>query len=233
MDKMLHEQLVDWVDQSEKEGRFPTTVAVSETRDKGLIASAAMADKEERNFFMYLAEQINEQYIPRPRFEDGEFVQWNDESIDWIETKFGRPHSIDWTFNAVDNKGAPLAYARNSNEVRAVADVTEDGFVKRKHPKALDADGVEIKVGDTVWSTDPSTLYSCTVTEILNRSLIMIEWEDGQTDRCSAEAVTHKEPDSLEKLREDVDCMLRNLECDTDTADEIERRFFALIERGA
>lgn len=39
--------------------------------------------------------------------------------------------------------------------------------------------------------------------------------------------------DSLEKLRDDIDCYMRDCALDTDTIDEFERRFTALIERGA
>lgn len=39
--------------------------------------------------------------------------------------------------------------------------------------------------------------------------------------------------ESLEMLRDDVDSLLRDCACDTDTADSIERRFTAIIERGA
>lgn len=66
-------------------------------------------------------------------------------------------------------------------------------------PKVLDADGVEIKVGDTVWCIDTGTKLK----------VISQDCEDG-TLLCSndfiydPDVLTHKEPDSLEKIYHDM-----------------------------
>lgn len=208
MDKMLHERLRDHVkrDGLDFDGKGYSLVLWS-------FEAEALADEIERF------------YIPRPRFEDGEPVQWDDESIDWNTAV-----NVPFYFNAIDNDGIPLALGHDTYRE---AQMTEDGFVKRKErPKILDCDGNVIEIGDTVWCLT-NGLQKGKVRYIYSYG-VQVEWEDGyRSDGVNPDNLTHKGPDSLEKLREDVDCMLRNLECDTDTADEIERRFFALIERGA
>lgn len=56
-------------------------------------------------------------------------------------------------------------------------------------------------------------------------------YTDISSTTCSGDMPTHQEVDSLEKLRDDIDCYMRDCALDTDTIDEFERRFTALIER--
>ena len=176
-----------------------------------------------------LADEIEKYYIPRPRFEDGEPVQRTDK-VDWENLRDYHPQSP-WMITAIRNDGRPIATA--GDKVVAVANITDDGFVKRPEPKALDADGVEIKVGDTVYDT--SNGKALKVTEVLKSSVGVI----GELGCGSilAEHITHREPDSLEKLRDDMaeyktDTHFAELKTEH-TFGEFIDRLTAIMERGA
>lgn len=87
----------------------------------------------------------------------------------------------------------------------------EDGErVKRPAPKVLDADGVPIEVGDTVWATYDGRRHIVIAVcsdgslhpEMLTNDGCMVEYEEGLWD--FAKKVTHEQPDSWEKLEEDA-----------------------------
>lgn len=92
--------------------------------------------------------------------------------------------------------------------------VGEDGFltgfkpgerVKRPAPEVLDADGVEIKVGDTVWHH--SGFAHGVVTSIDAGSLMgTVRYVNGGVEfRDAAKDLTHTRPDSWERLEEDAE----------------------------
>lgn len=88
-----------------------------------------------------LADEIERYYIPRPRFEDGEPVQFGDEyqADNGTTNELNQLHCFE------------QGYVLNRKGKRASIKAGE--FVKRPTPKVYDADGVEIKAGDTVWSS--------------------------------------------------------------------------------
>lgn len=77
--------------------------------------------------------------------------------------------------------------------------------VKRPAPKVLDADGVEIKVGDTVWHH--SGFAHGVVTSIDAGSLMgTVRYVNGGVEfRDAAKDLTHTSPDSWERLEEEAD----------------------------
>ncbi len=78
--------------------------------------------------------------------------------------------------------------------------------VKRPVLKVLDADGVEIKVGDTVWHCNG--IASGVVTSIDADSLMNTTRyvdESGTEFRNAARNLTHTRPDSWERLEEDAE----------------------------
>lgn len=170
----------------------------------------------------------------------------------------------------------------------------KDEFVKRPAPKVLDADGVEIKVGDTVYPTygiyqgilsnvldadDEAAIlidvgnsfekYARTalthelpvfdangerickgdtvwdldsgerlhVEEFVNRECGLVQCsneEDGDCEDHDARRLTHREPDSLEKLRDDLYTLAARDDGDIEVEIVIfADRLTALIERGA
>ena len=86
--------------------------------------------------------------------------------------------------------------------------------VKRPAPKVLDADGVEIKAGDTVWHEDGSEQ----LVEEMNR--YGVRCFDGDKRRTfDPKYLTHTRPDSWERLEEDAakePCDYFGVECDDD-----------------
>lgn len=73
--------------------------------------------------------------------------------------------------------------------------------VKRPVQSVLDADGVEIKVGDTVWTLDG---LEGVVTKVENGAAY-IAYESDYAQREEADNLTHTRPDSWERLEEDAE----------------------------
>lgn len=126
-----------------------------------------------------------------PKFEDGEYVWFGDE--------------VDGLRGGIDNIDL---YERTTNlydvDVNLIMSFGER--LKRPAPKVLDADGVEIKVGDTVWFKGNPRPYA------------VVEVKDGSVrlhskTYCSEESattvltdiLTHIAPDSWERLEEDAE----------------------------
>ena len=79
--------------------------------------------------------------------------------------------------------------------------------VKRPAPEVLDADGVPIKVDDTVWHEDGSELHVIGFGDVQDgETMLVAEYAAGPTKwgevRCLS--VTHTRPDSWEQLEEDA-----------------------------
>lgn len=86
--------------------------------------------------------------------------------------------------------------------------------VKRPVQSVLDADGVEIKVGDTVWYWDlygRDFSYKATVAGFceyslgLDGPLATLKDEEGKTWHIDTKKITHVQPDSWERLEEDAE----------------------------
>lgn len=168
-----------------------------------------------------LADEIERYYIPRPRFEDGEPIEWHEKDIVWDNGKR-------YKFNAVTAGGRPLAYA--GNKLFAGAELNDDGFVKRPSPKVLDADGVEIKVGDTMWRVSDGLKMKVIAVgkEALDQSCEVLTEIDGNGPyHYNGKELTHKEPDSLLNLLKDME----DLQEIDDVIPEWVDRLTALIER--
>lgn len=151
MEKLLHERLREWAPDGYK----------SFTGDDMLA----------------LADEIERCYIPRPRFEDGEPIKAGDD-ID---------RGTVWTF-VVTDEGKWVVNLTNGDGFNQ--DKYGD-YLKRPQPKVLDADGVEIKVGDTVWDNNGREL---TVTGFMGEVGI-VEVRDGTRLTCCMNTLlTHKEP---------------------------------------
>lgn len=86
-----------------------------------------------------------------PRFEDGEPVSIGDEVVDEAEEIVYRVSEIAFS----DGYGTCLRYEdqRDGNSYNFIDGLEPGEHVKRPAPKVLDADGVEIRVGDTVCGT--------------------------------------------------------------------------------
>lgn len=184
MKKLLHERLREW----------------SESGEPFHILGEREGYDGYWDFLSRLADEIERYYIPRPRFEDGEPVELFDSAV--TKTK-GETEQI--TRIAFTKSGFYFNSSRDNVKRYEYGEP-----VKRPSPKVLDADGVEIKVGDTVWAIDNPTekwkvieihpkmpylrLRKITVDQKLNHTWCWVK----------SDCFTHKEPDSLEKLRDEM-----------------------------
>ncbi len=121
-----------------------------------------------------------------PRFEDGEPVWFGDE-VDGLR---GGIDNIDLYDGAV-NIASDLDHMHLSFGER----------VKRPVQSVLDADGVEIKVGDTVWTLDG---LEGVVTKVEDGAAY-IAYESDYAQCEDAANLTHTRPDSWERLEEDAE----------------------------
>lgn len=134
------------------------------------------------------AERALPEGVEWPRFEDGEMVKFGDE----VEFEGEAAKVLDVAFSVV-RFSLGVSTATTSGRVYGFLGEPE----KRPAPKVLDADGVPIKVGDTVWAT----YNGC-----------MVEYEEGLWD--FAKKVTHEQPDSWILWCEDLDMAVKAGEVD-------------------
>lgn len=144
-----------------------------------------------------------------PRFEDGEYVWFGDA----VEVHHGGAiivEAIEFTRGAVcvkdaaDGDWGTSMYAMHP--------------LKRPAPKVLDADGVEIKVGDTVWDGGIEMTVMSLVGELPGHVATRSE-NPPVMHSITPEILTHARPDSWERLEEDAEkeaCDYFGVECDDD-----------------
>lgn len=216
--KLLHERLRDYVDYW-YEGK---TLSINgETH--GLLLSKEASD---------LAAEIERFYIPRPRFEDGEPV------LKGCEVEGGVVHTIcvsDTGFELIDADGNYLA------------DLTSGEMVKRPS-KVLDADGVPIEADDIVYRIgDPRRLkvadphyakfdnYCIVECVVLDDGRHLGDYPDADAVTYAASKLTHKEPNSLEKLLERMEDYAQKNEgyIDGSKVGDFSKELRAIMERGA
>lgn len=203
MKKLLHEQLRDG------DGRFIS------------FEVGSYGFRYHRDIAEVFADEIEKYYIPRPRFEDGEPVQFGDK-VYYDENRDAIIECIE-----VFDDGS---YSMNCDQIACIEGNAGEP-VKRPAPKVLDADGVEIKVGDTVY----------TLTSDIKFEVLLIDTNfDGETiiqtdaGRYKPNQLTHKEPDNLERIISEMQNETWNrLEVTSNKVEGWINRLSALIKRGA
>lgn len=152
-----------------------------------------------------------------PRFEDDELVKFGDE----FETPLSTVKVLDIKFSRnvmlfCDNDGRPYSHPYGEP-------------VKRPEPEVLDADGVPIKVGDTVWTTYLGTKIK--VAKIHRDNVYSIESEDADefSGWYKANELTHRKPDTQEAINTEA-VRIANL-VETDCFTEVLDGINALLER--
>lgn len=217
MKKLLHERLREAAD-CEHDDLYASNVICA---DYGMRTCASVS--AEATLFRELADEIEKYYIPRPRFEDGEPVQIGDVFIQKCVNE-----EVE-----LDKIGIVLFTKDGLNMVWFPGEV-----VPRPEPKVLDADCVEIKVGDTVWGK-----YSGVEHEVLGfdtcDGLLCVSIRNVKTGSTGGESpnlITHREPDSIKKAVGDLGELLNFPMCDDiklDKVEEVYNRLTALVERDA
>lgn len=147
-----------------------------------------------------IADEIEKYYIPRPRFEDGEPVQ----DSDLIEIGECAVCCVymdgSWLFNPDKYEDERNPKPWDEQEGR------QCDFIKRPEPKVLDAEGVEIKVGDVVWPINNPEMKMVVdnFQRIYGQDMTANCEFEGEYYNFDVDKLTHREPDSLEKLRDDI-----------------------------
>ena len=130
-----------------------------------------------------------------PKFEDGEPVMIGDEATSNKNQRF--------TVKRIEFRHGKWMLNDSVTEGHYLNGKSGEPF-KRPAPKVLDADGVEIKVGDTVWHH--SGFAHGVVTSIDAGSLMgTVRYVNGVVEfRDAAKDLTHTCPDSWERLESDA-----------------------------
>ena len=137
--------------------------------------------------FNAIADRIEREYVPLPRFEDGEPVKVGDLVL-WNDREAKRVKDIKVEVQLEGSCG------------------TYSSVLKRPAPEVLDADGVPIKVGDVVYFVDNAEAFDVLGVESDGDELVHIGRNDGtSTDAwVSPGELTHKQPDTLERIEADA-----------------------------
>ncbi len=126
-----------------------------------------------------------------PKFEDGEYV-WFGDVVDGVNAR---------SFAFVENG----VMVTNLTSVPAYGEFRSYGEpFKRPAPKVLDADGVEIKVGDTVWDDDGVEMTVMSLVGELPGHVTTHSKNPPATYSINPKRLTHTHPDSWEQLEEDA-----------------------------
>lgn len=152
---------------------------------------------------MGIANELRERALPDgvewPRFEDGELVKVGDEVE--FEGETMRVFSVAFNFN-----GWVLWCARESFDGRLCGSYGE--LVKRPTSKVLGADGAPIEVGDTVYLRSNGRKGEVTgFYEEDGVTWVAVSYElrsDRMTVNTECKALSHKRPDSWERLEQDA-----------------------------
>lgn len=170
-----------------------------------------------------LLAEIEREYLPRPRFEDGELVREGDTiCIDGM-----LPLKVHW-YSVRSDGLTVFSIPTSSRQIKT------GERVKRPEPEVLDADGVPINVGDVVWFVESVDYFD--VLGIESNGDVHIGRDDGtSTDAWAAPSdLTHKQPDSLELVETDIAewCIDHAVKGGIVPVNEWVERIKALLERG-
>lgn len=133
-----------------------------------------------------------------PRFEDGEPVMVGDEATSNENKRF--------TVKRIEFRHRKWMLNDSVTE-RHYLNGKFAERVKRLAPKVLDADGMEIKVGDSMYvaNNGDGPYIVCDIDENIDR--IELFWHENRNEKLfiAANRLTHIAPDSWERLEEDAE----------------------------
>lgn len=179
MKKLLHERLRNWA----KEYPYSQLTAAN---DLGCSPYEHID-----SVFLAIASEIEEYYDPKPRDPEGNPVHKDMEVDGGVVSHWNVSEDGSWTI--FDNDYEEIQCGDKNEPIRM------------PEPKVLDADGVEIKVGENRFSIQHG--HEVIVNQVSPDYCICSQLGNGCTLGSSGykpSDLTHREPDSLEKLREDM-----------------------------
>ncbi len=218
MEKLLHERLREWA------GEPYSTESVRGHYDENDGRVNPMS-----RVFAKMSDEIERYYIPRPRFEDGEPVQFGDEAQ--VRDDLGEVCKM--VFNEGGCEEVMIGFEYDSSASHYM--VVDGEFVKRPAPKVLDADGVSICEGDAVWDKETGERLTVVSPWSYTKDGTVVTCKDGGPGELhyKPEELTHREPDSLEKLRDDLMAAHESWDGDPNKLVDYADRLTALMERSA
>lgn len=195
MEKLFHERLREAIVACERD-----------------LTTALIVEGEEYWFSVYkdeaeiIANEVEKYYIPRPRFEDGEPLQFDDKIVHPKTNEVVTIYSMHafndgcWclTFKESDNP----CYYLSANE-----------YVKRPQEKIVDINGIKVEEGDIVWSTVDNR-KGVVREQLKGYRLVTVEWDNGNKGLYAGDELTHVDPKLtiLEKVIEEMeryeDCII-------------------------
>lgn len=274
MNKLPHEKLREWAEESENSGSYTSTIMSVELHPE------MNCEPAERQSFLDLADEIEEVYIPRSEHEEeikriveaqcggygctpsphhiiktyaeskGMPMEDGESISKWLDKRFIKRHATKiYDADDVEIKVGDTIYNVNIGTSVTVVGFTNNGRIEWRNSRGgsgtwlpkqathdkpvFNAEGERIKVGDTVWDTRSNKQY--TVQDV-RPGLITLDKSICPHHTVSPEHLTNREPDSLEKLRDDILDLAAD-DRDASFMDEALHgyadRLTALIERGA
>lgn len=176
-----------------------------------------------RDAMSALADDIEKYYGPKPRDPEGNPVHKDMEVEGGVVKHWSVSEDGSWTI-----------FDDDYEEIQCG---NKDEPIRLPEPKILDADGVEINVGDTVWLTTSGKklrVDGFTPWKYVRCSNPEIDGDHEAGLNFAPESLTHREPDSLEKLLDDIDIYVRNgWNISQPKAEEFASRLTAIMERDA
>ena len=194
--KTLVDQLREMVALSTESNRYPTMYV------DGFIGHEVETTGDERELFATIADRIEREYMPLPMLE-------------------GEPLKVGDKVDGYGQEGAEVVAVMNS-EMIVVRSTVKGGYgyhdeayplllwcvddLKRHRQGVLDADGVQINVGDVVYFADSAEAFDVLGVESGGDESVHIGRKDGtSTDAwVSPGDLTHKQPDTLERIEADA-----------------------------
>ena len=145
-----------------------------------------------------------------PRFEDGEYV--------WFGDVVKLPTCGAISVEAIEFSRGEVC-VKDAEDGDWNTSIPAMQPLKRPVPKVLDADGVEIKFGDTVWDGDGVEMVVMSLVGELPWHVTTHSKIPPAMHSISPKRLTHTRPDSWERLEEDAakePCDYFGVECDED-----------------
>lgn len=186
------------------------------------VDSGTLVPIVNRDGMSALADDIEKYYNPKPRDPEGNPVHKDMEVEGGVVKHWSVSEDGSWTI-----------FDDDYEEIQC-GDKNEP--IRLPEPKILDADGVEIKVGDVVWPINNPEMKMVVdnFQRIYGQDMTVNCEFEGEYYNFDVDKLTHREPDSLEKLRDDIQSHVTSgWHISTSQAAIYANRLTAIMERDA